>query len=44
MEIKELYARYGELMLQFESIQNQINIVKQDIIKELNKPKTVEEK
>ena len=37
--MKELYERYGQLMIQAEIIQGQINECKQKIAAEMNKPK-----
>jgi len=37
--MEKLYAEYGNLMVQFEILQNKINQVKQKISEELNKPK-----
>lgn len=35
----DLYKEYGELMVQAEVIQAKIQVVKQKIVAELNKPK-----
>lgn len=37
--MKELYEQYGQLMVQAEIINNQIQQVKAKIAQELNKPK-----
>lgn len=42
MILQELYARYGELMVQQEILTGQINNIKQQLANELNKEKTVE--
>jgi hypothetical protein len=39
MELKELYAMYGKLIVEFEILQNKIQEVKKQIASELNKPK-----
>jgi len=43
MELSKLYERYGRLMLQLESTQNQVTEVKKTIIQILNKPAPVKE-
>jgi hypothetical protein len=40
MDTKDLYARYGELMVQAELIQGQINLVKQQLNEAMSKPAT----
>ena len=37
MNKQELFAKYGELMIQAEIIQNQIQEIKRQIVEELNK-------
>lgn len=37
-DVNNLYMQYGQLVLQAESIQNQLMQIKQQIIQELNKP------
>lgn len=40
--MNELYQRYGQLMVQFEILQGQINECKQKIVVEINKQKAME--
>ena len=41
--MEELYRIYGELMVKLEILQNEIQVVKIKINKELNKPKEVKD-
>lgn len=40
--IKALYEKYGQLMIQFEMIQAEIQRIKQQILVQLNQPQKVE--
>lgn len=43
MELKELYAKKGELVTQIEVLQLQLQQVNQSLAKELNKPVLVKD-